>query len=230
MIDLRHGRYQDVLQDVECDALICDPPYSDRTHSGHKNGVSGHLGEGKDNAKRQQISYDKWTDQDVGLFVEFWESRCKGWICVMTSHDLIASYERHLDKVGRYVFAPIPCVMKGMTVRLGGDGPSSWCVWLVVARPKKKPYSNWGTLDGAYVGSPCREFIGGKPLWLMQAITRDYSKPGDLICDPCAGGATTLLAAESQGRDSVGSEMDEETFKKAQQRIDAGITRDMFVA
>lgn len=25
MIDLRLGKYQDVLQDVECDAVICDP-------------------------------------------------------------------------------------------------------------------------------------------------------------------------------------------------------------
>lgn len=31
--DLRLGRYQDVLADVECDAVIADPPYSERTHA-----------------------------------------------------------------------------------------------------------------------------------------------------------------------------------------------------
>lgn len=36
--DLRLGRWQDVLADVECDALICDPPYSARTHKGHDDG------------------------------------------------------------------------------------------------------------------------------------------------------------------------------------------------
>ena len=65
---------------------------------------------------------------------------------------------------------------------------------------------------------------------LMCGIVRDYSKDGDLICDPCAGGATTLLAAVSQGRRAVGSEMDPETYKKAQQRIDAGWTEDMFIS
>ena len=38
MIDFRLGKYQDVLCDVECDALICDPPYSDRTHKGRRTG------------------------------------------------------------------------------------------------------------------------------------------------------------------------------------------------
>ena len=33
--DLRLGRWQDVLQDVTCDALIVDAPYSERTHDGH---------------------------------------------------------------------------------------------------------------------------------------------------------------------------------------------------
>jgi len=37
--------------------------------------------------------------------------------------------------------------------------------------------------------------IGGKPMWLMRALVRDYSRPGNLVCDPCAGGATTLIAA-----------------------------------
>jgi site-specific DNA-methyltransferase (adenine-specific) len=58
----------------------------------------------------------------------------------------------------------------------------------------------------------------------MRAIIRDYSRPGDLIVDPCAGGATTLIAAAIEGRRSIGSEMDETTFKKAQARIKAGYT------
>ena len=37
---------------------------------------------------------------------------------------------------GRYVFSPIPLVDEGMTVRLRGDGPSSWTCWLCVGRPR----------------------------------------------------------------------------------------------
>lgn len=41
MIDLRIGRWETVLADVgEVDAVISDPPYSDRTHEGHDDGAS----------------------------------------------------------------------------------------------------------------------------------------------------------------------------------------------
>jgi hypothetical protein len=38
--DLRLGRWQDVLADVErCDSLITDPPYSARTAEGYRTGA-----------------------------------------------------------------------------------------------------------------------------------------------------------------------------------------------
>jgi site-specific DNA-methyltransferase (adenine-specific) len=87
-------------------------------------------------------------------------------------------------------------------------------------------------LPGGYYGQPTDRgiVVGSKPLWLMKALVRDYSRPGDLICDPCAGGATTLIAAASQGRGAVGAEMDEDTYNKAKQRIEAGYTPDMYAA
>jgi len=64
----------------------------------------------------------------------------------------------------------------------------------------------------------------------MRAIVRDYSRPGDLVCDPCAGAATTLLAAAMEGRRAVGSEMDPATLEKAQTRIARGFTPTLFDA
>lgn len=75
-----------------------------------------------------------------------------------------------------------------------------------------------------------RPIKGGKPLWLMQALVRDYSLPGDLIVDPCAGGATTLIAAAIEGRRAVGAELDENTYRKAQARIAKGYTVNMWAA
>ena len=67
-----------------------------------------------------------------------------------------------------------------------------------------------------------------KPLWLMRAIIRDYTRPGDLVCDPCAGGGTTLLAAAMEGRRAVGAEIDPKTYALAQKRIARGYTPTMF--
>ncbi len=66
--------------------------------------------------------------------------------------------------------------------------------------------------------------MGGKPLWLMRSLVRDYSRPGDLICDPCAGGGTTLLAAATEGRRAVGAEMDPKHYEIARKRFAAGYT------
>ena len=54
----------------------------------------------------------------------------------------------------------------------------------------------------------------------MRALVRDYSRPGDLVCDPCAGGATTLIAAALEGRRAIGAELDPETYALACARIE----------
>jgi hypothetical protein len=224
-IDLRLGRWQDVMQDVECDALICDPPYSARTHG---------CQQGKD-LGRTMLSYAAWSEDDISAFVNHWGPRTRGWIAVITDHILVpifASAMEMPENGGRYVFAPIPIVETGSRVRLTGDGPSSWTCYLVVGRPKCEPYSKWGTLPGAYIGSGRgdREHIGGKDSGIMRAIVRDYSRPGDLVCDPCLGAATTAYAAACEGRRFVGCEMDPETFAKAQKRVSRGYTPTLFDA
>lgn len=225
-IDLRYGGWQEALADVsQVDAIITDPPYSERTHSGHNRVLSG----GR-LPTRRTIDYSSWTPEDVAEFVEGWAPRCRGWFVALTSHDLWGAWERELERAGRYVFQPIPIVIPGMSVRLSGDGPSSWAIWAAVARPRTIEFSRWGTLPGAYwvrrheLSSSRTSITGGKPEILMRALVRDYSRRGDLVCDPCAGGATTLLAAMIEGRRAIGAEIDQETFEFAEGRLAQGYT------
>ena len=237
--ELRCGRWQEALAHVtECDALITDPPYSERTHTGHHGAAdrgqwTNYDGERVDVCPRRGIEYDHWTTEDVVAFVCGWESRVSGWMVCQTSHDMIGDYARVMEAVGRYTFHPVPAVITGMTVRLGGDGPSSWAIYNVVSRTKTRDMQRWGTLPGAYIGTREGErkmgaddmvIVGGKPLWLMRAIIRDYTRPGDLVVDPCAGGGTTLLAAVMEGRRAIGAEMDPATFDKAVARLRKGFT------
>jgi len=116
-----------------------------------------------------------------------------------------------------------------MTVRLCGDGPSSWAIHCVVSRPRTAEFVKWGTLPGGYFGPSERQFItGGKPEWLLKRIIADYSKAGDLIADPCAGGATTLVCARVMGRRGVGAELDPKTYARAKARIDRAWQPDIF--
>lgn len=209
------GRYQDVLADVTCDAVICDPPYGPRTHGGH-NGMTERIARITGQRTRRPIQYASWTDRDVAEFVAFWAHRCRGWICAMTSHDLIGAWEAELSRVGRYVFAPVGVLI--YHPRLIGDGPGSGLVYMIVARPKTRQYSTWGALPpwyGPYYPATERGHIGGKPKSLMISVVSDYSRPGDVVCDPCAGYGTTLVAARQMGRRWVGAEVDPDTHAQA---------------
>lgn len=223
MIDLRFGDYREVLCDVESDTHVSDPPYSKRTHEGHDSR------EQYDEAERRNLSYTAFTPEDVNNYVDFWHPRTRGWMAIMSCSDLSPVYRAAYERVGRCSFAPVPCVMRGMTVRMAGDGPSSWAVYLNVARPRTEEFARWGTLPGAYPTTrKTKGHIGGKPLSWMTAIVGDYSRKGDLVCDPCAGFGTTALAAKSLGRRFVGSEIDKETYAIAQERLSGSVQVEMF--
>lgn len=94
------------------------------------------------------------------------------------------------------------------------------------------PVADRGALPGSYVFTSDRgvhggnegEMVGAKPLALMLALVDDYTREGDVVFDPCAGGGTTLLAAVMEGRRAVGAELDPITFDKAVARLRKGYT------
>jgi hypothetical protein len=209
---IRLGRYQAALADVpRVDAVIVDPPYGPRTHKSE-----ARRGDGVDVAGLAP-EYCAWDEVQVREFVESWHPRCDGWIVALSCSDLAPVWRAEFEHVGRVAFAPVACVISGMSCRVRGDGPSSWTVYANVARPSTKAMASWGTLPGAYVG-PAQHGAGGgrgKPAWLVDALVRDYSRPGDLVCDPCAGWGTTLLAALRNGRRAIGAEVDAEAHDRA---------------
>lgn len=237
--DFRLGRWEDVLQDVECDALIVDAPYSERTHAAQKYARKKDPRYHPNTCLTSRgLSYVAFSEADVSAFVDHWSPRTRGWFVTITDHVLAPIWHAHLARHGRTVFAPLACVRYGMNCRLAGDGPSNWTCWAVVARPRS--LHRWGTLPGAYVGGQDQDrkragftgegtVHGAKPAWLMRALVRDYSRPGDLVCDPCAGGATTLVAARSEGRRGVGAEMDETHYRLGRLRLSRGYTPPLFL-
>ncbi len=222
--DLRLGDWRDVLADVRVDVLIADPPYGTRTHVGHDH--ASRDARISDNSKRSALGYAAWSPADVREFVASWAPRVRGWMCVMSCSQLVPAYAEAFAHHDRVTFAPVPCIIRGMTVRMAGDGPSNWAIYLNVARPRTREYARWGTLPGHYDSPPRPRgkgkgagVTGGKPLGLMRQIVRHYSRPGDLVCDPCAGHGTTLDAARFEGRPSLGAEVDPETCDEALRRL-----------
>lgn len=193
------------------DAVITDPPYSERTHAGHDAAGSG----------RAELGYSFLSDSDAEELARSLSSICSGWVVWMTDHTLAPTISKALLESGRYVFAPLPFYQAGRSVRLTGDGPSSWTDWIVVARTKAQ--SKWGTLPGGYIagqGWNDKARMGGKPTLLMEALVRDYTLYGQTVLDTHMGAGTTGIACANQGRKFIGCEIDPEAFDIACKRIE----------
>jgi hypothetical protein len=208
------------------DALIVDAPYSARTHGAHDVGTAD-LPDGSD---RREIDYSFWTPEDVTRFVEVWHPLTAGWIVSLTDTNLAPAWTAALEATGRYVFSPVACVEPGSRVRVAGDGPAQWSVWAIVARPRREPFSKWGSLPGAYVvpkgqarARASSPVVGGKSSWLMERLVCDYSRPGDLVCDPCCGAGTTIRAALAYGRRAVGGDVSAEHVAIARGLLASGV-------
>lgn len=219
---------RDVLPTLEkVDHIITDPPYSERTHAGHDAGARP----GRDGAERADLGYGALSVQTVNELADAFTAACNGWIVWMTDHTLAPAIGAALERNGRYVFAPVPYHHPGRSVRLAGDGPSSWTDWLVVARTPAQ--HRWGTLRGGYVAGPGwddKVRMGGKPTRLMQLVVSDYSRANEIVCDPFMGAGTTGVACAREGRQFVGIEIDRKTFDIACKRIeDAQRQGDLFI-
>lgn len=212
--ELRLGRWQDVLADVECDCLVTDPPYSPRVHEGQRTGSQ---------TRKSTIVYESISPEWCSAFALSWAPRVRHWVIIFSDHTGSAWWESAWEAAGWYVFAPVLWIRSNPTPRLAGDGPTSACDYMTVARPKRRVHTaRVGSRPGYYVtqNDPGSVLVaGGKQIAPMRAIIRDYTRPGDLVCDPCAGGGTTLLAARMEGRRSIGAEMMPEHYDIARRRL-----------
>jgi site-specific DNA-methyltransferase (adenine-specific) len=58
-----------------------------------------------------------------------------------------------------------------------------------------------------------------KPVALLSYLIRTYTSPGEIILDNTAGSGTTLVAAQNEGRQAIGIELDEDYCKIAVDRL-----------
>jgi len=214
---IHHADCLDLLPGMSgVDHMIADPPYSARTHAGHNRtrGMSG----------RRGLDYEPWTPDHAWRLAYASRLSIPGWRVVMSDHVLQPVWEEALAACGLYVFAPVPYVASGSRVRMQGDGPACWTVWLTMARPQEQHFLGWGSLPGGYwlpKGEGERGmWVGGKPLWLARQLVAHYSREGQTVLDPVCGGGSVLLAALQLGRKVVGIDSSEQACQASASRVE----------
>jgi hypothetical protein len=169
-IDLRCGRWQDTMADVECDALICDPPYSARTDKGYRTCsdwdagggearmTKGHKGGGAMPRSRFELQYQPIDAEWASAFVDFFVPRVRSWVVLFGDHVSARWWADALDAKGLLVFAPVPWVRTNSTPRFMADGPANSCEWITIARPRGLPEDRFSR-PGYYMSTIGRDKV-----------------------------------------------------------------------
>lgn len=236
-IQLYLGDCREVLPTLDIvDHVLTDPPYardvyqrlqSPNTHKG--SGTPARMG--IRNHQYSSVSIEKLAAGAIGNIDEMLAQVAleiarltRRWALVFSDAESIHSWRFQLESAGmRYVrtgawFKPDPMP------QFSGDRPAVGfepCTITHAQGPMRwnggGAAATWtyGTVKKDRPDHPCP-----KPLGLMRELVYLFTDPDELILDPFAGSATTLVAAKQLGRRAIGIEVDEKFAEVAAKRLE----------
>lgn len=210
-VTLYHGDCRQVMQefpDMSMDAVITDPPYTERTHAKAraKHGTRKNL-----TITNGIEDFSAITDEQLSEILAECGRISEGWVIATLDYHHAFTFDKmpppgmKSQRVGVWV-------KTNPTPQLTGDRPAQgWEAIAYLHRSDKRSTWNGHGLHGNYVlkidgqaGHPT-----AKPLPMLQDMVRKFTNPGDTVFDPFAGSGTTLRAALDEGRHAVGVELEE---------------------
>lgn len=204
------------------DAVITDPPYSDNTHKMAKtNKGKGH--------GAKLVTFGALASEEFDAVVQASLTVASGWVVMTCDYKHAARFydAPEFVRLGAWVKPnPMP--------QISADRPGQGFETVLILHAGKRP-KVWSRGGGAGVWTVpvvCgAEVATQKPLRLVQSFVEDFTKPGEVVCDPFLGSGTTGVACVKSGREFVGIEVSEQHFDIACERIrKAQAQPDMFVA
>ena len=218
------------LPDKSVSHVICDPPYEAEAHTLQRRVKRG---AGKQNLTDDgQIAYVEPLSFEPLSFETRTESAkqmarvARRWVICFCQVEAAMLWKRALVDAGLvYRRTGIWVKPDGMP-QFSGDRPGMGYESLVISHAPGRSTWNGGGKHGVWVvnkmGEADRERTGHetqKPLALMEALIRDFTDPGDLICDPFCGSGTTGVACKRLGRRFIGWEREPRYHAIAEKRI-----------
>lgn len=209
-----------LLSDGAVGLVLGDLPYDERTHTRARSLKGG----GTD----IDIDFDALPPVESflpGLL------RCSGrWVLCFCAMEQLGEYKA---AAGAEAW-----IRSGVWVRTNGtpqisaDRPAQGAEGIAIMhRATTKKRWNSGGKRGAWTGprddDPTRGHPTKKPLWLMEALLRDFAEPGDIVLDPTMGEGTTGEACLRLGLPFIGCELKQKYHAMAVERLrraaDAGV-------
>lgn len=216
LVTLYHGDCRELLAELpdgSVDAVITDPPYSERTHTnarattwdGVRNGVE--FAAIDDAALRGVLA-------DCGRVSQRWVIATVDYRHAFAYDAAPPSGLRSL-RIGVWTKSnPMP--------QLTGDRPAQgWEAIAFMHRADVRPKWNGGGRPAVWHGPTVSagDHPTAKPLSMVGDWVRLFTDHGDTVLDPFAGSGTTLRAAIDNGRKAIGCEIDERYCELIAKRV-----------
>lgn len=201
------------------DHIISDPPYEDEMHKAvgrirRKDGreMIDDLGFSGINASRAAVA-------DICVKTSL------GWVILFTLAEGVRAWRDDLQNSGAKWDTTCFWVKPDASPRFNGQGPARGAECFVTCWAGTG-YRRWNAGGKRGVYTHCvntnrqGEHPTEKPKPLMLEIIADFTRPGDLVCDPFMGSGTTGVACLASGRRFVGIEKDPKWFELACRRVE----------
>lgn len=238
-VDIRHGSYDDVLDDVEADLILTSPPYNVGSRAARDDGQRRH---GRYDRKSFGAIRDYPDDLPEPDYQDS-QARFLVWAAHHLAYGGVLVYNHKPRRKGKRLIHPgewflRPEVTADLTLM-------EEIIWDRGSTHNHCPNLMWPHTERLYVfkraGDPYklrntanmtqRSDVWRLPLTtnngghnapftvaLAKAAIETWSNPGDLICDPYMGSGTTAVAAIELGRRVVGAEILDKYFVMAKGR------------
>ncbi|QNJ58056.1 DNA methylase [Gordonia phage JKSyngboy] len=215
MVDVLAG-----MRDESVDAVITDPPYTERTHAGARSNWKSTRRDGAVVTAPLQAGSDRQfaavADDELRGYLTECGRVSRGWVVAHLDYRQAVAFDvdppegLRMMRIGVWVkTAPMP--------QLTGDRPAQgWEAIAYLHRDDRRSVWNGGGKAGNYVHAAAREngrnspngHPTEKPIEIAADLVRKFTTTGDVVLDPFAGSGTTLRAAVNEGRRAIGVELD----------------------
>jgi site-specific DNA-methyltransferase (adenine-specific) len=222
-MDLQEGL--PALAGLSVHHVITDPPYESEAHTKGRR-IKTYLGRGEYGVKSAPLSFAPMTtDLRRAVSREFGRVVLR-WVLAFSQAESMHLWQHALTDAKLVYKRACVWIKPDGQPQLTGDRPGVGYETIVAAHSVTPSRWNAGGKIGVYSATrhqdhgPSHErHPTTKPLPLMEALIRDFTDPGDVVCDPFAGSGTTGVAALRLGRRFIGWEIDPRYYEKALKRL-----------
>lgn len=210
------------LQDASVDLLLTDPPYGISRRYTCETQIPRRLRRDGSDFIMPRGHFGDWDAVDPQAWCDAVLPKVRGWAVTFCAQAQIGDYCDIFTAAGMVAVGPMVWQKTNPVPFNHQHKPvNAWEALVVGKRPGTA--FNGRMVHNVFVHkSPSpqqRIHPTQKPLPLMAEFVDLFSRPGDLVLDPFAGSATTVVAARDAGRSALAHEADPAIFAAAADRL-----------